>query len=246
MLRRLTIAAALIGPSSLPAVAWAGPEEAEPEAPSVDDGEGEDGEGDGEVDALQKDPVDAPPVVEVKPLAKARHNLYAGFSVFGGATNYDTLDPIEVAGALGLSFRMGGRIVDAFALGGQLHAIFALARQSGSSGTILLEASVFPLKKRNHTGLAFHLGVGAISFTRREPDVNEGLIDFTQGRFVTTGGLATMVGIGWDFWLQNNFNFGIHGRFDAGFTERPQAPTPDPGTRPLLWVPSLELALNWY
>lgn len=232
---------------SLPGVAWAGPEE-EPAAEEAAPEDGEDVEptDEAQVDALQEDPVAAPAAVQVNPLPKARHNVYAGFSVFGGVGNYDSLPPNKLAGTLGVSFRMGGRIVDPFALGGQVHAIFSLASKSGSSGTFLLEASVFPLKKRSYTGLAIHIGVGAISFTRREADVDMNLIDLTDGRFVTTGGLATMLGVGWDFWLQNNFNFGIHARFDAGFTERPKSPSPDPGTRPLLWVPSLELKLNWY
>ncbi len=221
-----------------PAIASAGPADAgaiEPDEEAAED------------EHLQKDPVGVPPAVQVNNLPKTRHNGYAGFFVMGGATNYDTLPPLKVAGAFGFGFRMGGRIVDAFALGGQLHTIFGLASKSGVSGTFLVEASIFPLKKLEHRGLAVHLGLGAISLTRREPDVNNSIVDFTEGRIVTTGGLAFMLSAGWDFWLNNRFNFGLHGRFDGGIVpQRPLEPSPNPGTRPFVWVPSLELALNWY
>jgi hypothetical protein len=143
---------------------------------------------------------------------------------------------------------MGGRIVDPLAIGGQIHAIFGLAPRAGTSGTLLVEISVFPLKKLDFRGLAVHLGAGVVSLTRREPEDPNNLevIDVTDGRFVTTGGLAVMGATGWDFWLKDRFNFGLHLRFDAGFVHRPVAPSPDPGTRSFIWFPSLELALNWY
>jgi hypothetical protein len=184
-----------------------------------------------------------PPAIEVVNLPKTRHNVYGGFGVMGGVTNFDTYQSV-LAGGLSLNFRMGGRVNEAFSIGGQLYTQFSLRFRAGATGGLLLEFSVFPLKKRNNQGLALHFGLGAVSYTHAIPDASScSTVDITQcgvlpGVSVTHGGATTMWKVGWDFWLQKAFNIGLHARLDASLVSFP--------TRPLLLFPGLELAMNWY
>lgn len=192
-------------------------------------------------------PGELPAQVQVRPLAKVRHNLYTGFRIFGGVTNYDELR-LEPAFGIGAAFRMGGRLVDAFALGGEVHAAFSARSRAGAIGAVLLEGSVFPLKKLGYRGLAIHLGIGALSYTRRLPQGASGTdctLNPTDPDCLTTtdgathAGGAMMAAVGWDFWLQKSFNFGVHARIDGGYVPRST-------DRSILLFPALQLAFSWY
>lgn len=227
----------------VPALVLAAPPEedaAATEAPDADADVAADPTAEGPTeDALASD---VPPAVEVLNLPKTRHNVYGGFGVMGGVTNFDTYQSVPAAG-LSIDFRMGGRVTEAFSVGGQLYTQFSLRARGGATGGALLEFSVFPLKKRNNQGLALHFGLGGVSYTHRipDPDACTGL-DPTDcvvaGDIITNGGIATMWKVGWDFWLQKAFNLGLHARLDASIVNFPG--------RPLLLFPGLELAMNWY
>lgn len=230
--------------------AEAGAEDGDPGAEEGPAAEGEEGEesaeGEEPSDDESGDPVGPPPAVFVEPVLKTRHNLYTGFHVKGGITTYDTLHlDRPVAGGFGFGFRMGGRVNEAFGIGGQVYADFSLRGRAGAVGAMLLEFSVFPLKKLHNRGLALHFGLGGISWTHAIPDPDEcdeledALSCAVPGETLTNGGLTTLISAGWDFWLQNRFNFGIHARVDTSLI-----PSFEP--RPIIVSPGIELALNWY
>ena len=251
-MKRLLLTVLIGAPlGAAPAVARAAPPEEGGEAPAGDadeetpaeEGPAEEGADGEEADGESGDPVGPPPAVFVEPVLKTRHNLYAGFHLKGGIATYDTLNR-PVAGAFGFGFRMGGRVNEAFGIGGQVYSDFSLRARAGAVGAILLEFSVFPLKKLQNRGLALHFGLGGISWSHAIPDPDECTdIDLLEcavpGDTITNGGLTTLISAGWDFWLQNRFNFGIHARVDTSLI-------PDFPARPLIVSPGIELALNWY